>query len=34
METSITAPVSGTVKEVLVGQGQAVKAKELLIILE
>ena len=34
METSITAPASGTVKEVLVSEGQAVKAKELLFIME
>ena len=34
METSVTAPASGTVKEVLISEGQAVKAKELLIILE
>ena len=33
METSITAPHAGTVKEVLVAPGQAVKAKELLFIL-
>ena len=34
METSITAPCAGRVKEVLVEAGQAVKAKELLFVLE
>ncbi|MBR5491048.1 MAG: pyruvate carboxylase, partial [Oscillospiraceae bacterium] len=34
METAITAPCAGKVKEILVNAGQAVKAKELLIILE
>ncbi len=34
METSVTAPAAGTVKEVLIDVGQAVKAKELLIVLE
>ncbi len=34
METSVTAPCAGKVKEILVSPGQAVKAKELLIILE
>ena len=34
METSITAPCAGKVKEVLVEAGQAVKARELLFVLE
>ncbi len=34
METSVTAPKAGVVKEVFVASGQAVKAKELLLIIE
>ena len=34
METSVTAPKAGRIREVLVSDGQAVKAKELLIIME
>ncbi len=34
METSITAPKAGKIKEVLVEDGQTVKAKELLLIME
>ena len=34
METSVTAPANGTVKEVLVDPGQAVKARELLFVIE
>ncbi len=34
METSVTSRVAGTVREVLVGVGQPVKAHELLIVLE
>lgn len=34
METSITAPMSGEIKEVLINNGQSVKAGELLMILE
>ena len=34
METSITAPMKGEVKEVLINQGQSVKAGELLIVME
>ena len=34
METSVTAPKAGKIKEILVSGGQAVKAKELLIIME
>ena len=34
METSVTAPKAGKIKEVLISGGQAVKAKELLIIME
>ena len=34
METSVTAPRAGRVKEVFVEAGQAVKARELLMTLE
>ena len=34
METAVTAPCAGRVKEILVSAGQAVKAGELLIVLE
>ena len=33
METAVTAPCAGTVKEVLVSEGDTVKARELLIVL-
>ena len=34
METSVTAPKAGRVKEVCVSAGQVVKAKELLLVIE
>ena len=34
METSVTAPKAGRVKEVCVAAGQVVKAKELLLVIE
>lgn len=34
METSVVAPVKGTIKEVLVEPGQSVKSGELLIVIE
>ena len=34
METSVAAPVSGKVKEVLVKPGQSVKSGELLIVIQ
>ena len=34
METAITARAAGTVKTVRVKEGQPVKAKELLMVLE
>ena len=34
METAITARTAGTVKKVLIKEGQPVKAKELLMELE
>jgi len=34
METSVTAPKAGRVKEILIDAGQAVKAKELLFVIE
>ena len=34
METAVTAPCSGIVKEILISAGQTVKARELLIVME
>ncbi len=34
MENSIVAPVSGTVKEIRVAPGQAVKATDVLAVIE